>query len=102
MSISNLVASPTNNKSAPRQRRTRPEVVAITVERVEHLLIEASKTDGAPALALSGLDDRISALEDAKSPSAILYQHDARLKKVEEALRANGYDRVTGHDREAA
>jgi hypothetical protein len=96
MSISNLVASPTSGKPPPRQRRTRPEVVAVTIERVEHLLLEVRKTDGAPSLVIEGLDERIAALEDAKVPAVTLRDHDTRLHAVEEALRSNG------HDREAA
>jgi hypothetical protein len=87
------IAQNGNKATSPRRRHVRPEQIALTIDRVEHLILEVSKTDGAPSLLLNGLEERIAALEDATVPGVTLRHHDARLHKLEEALRSNGHDR---------
>jgi hypothetical protein len=88
-----MTVAETPSVTKPRRRQVRPEVVAITIERLEHLTLTANTTDGLPSLVIGGLEDRLSALEDAKVPAATLRNHNTRLEQLEAAMNGNGYDR---------
>jgi hypothetical protein len=75
MSTSNLIASPANNKSAPRRRHVRP---AFTVERVEHITVANDNSDNA----VTRLADLVTALNQRLD--TVVQTIDQRLGVVEE------------------
>ena len=77
-----------NNKPA-RRRNVRPELVAVTIERVELLTIEARTTQAITQL-IDGIERRLAIVEDAMPAVGGLTAQSARLARVEEAIKANG------------